>query len=103
MAAYLIDTDVLIDISRGNGDAADFVDALPGDIFIGRISAMKLIVRRRNKRDQKFIEKFISLYSIQELSDSIGREAHQQIAGSDFRAAIRRRNLSVEGPCVFGL
>jgi len=79
MAAFLIDTDVLIDISRGNTDAADFVDTLPGDIFIGRISAMELIVGARNKRDQKVIEKFISLYSIQELSDAIGHEAHQRL------------------------
>jgi predicted nucleic acid-binding protein len=79
MAAFLIDTDVLIDISRGNTDAADFVDTLPGDMFIGRISAMELIVGARNKRDQKVIEKFISLYSIQELSDAIGHEAHQRL------------------------
>lgn len=79
MAAFLIDTDVLIDISRGDSDAADFVDALPGDIFIGRISAMELIIGARNKRDQKVIEKFISLYSIKELSDAIGHEAHQRL------------------------
>ena len=79
MAGFLIDTDVLIDISRGNGDAADFVDALPEEIFIGRISAMELIIGARNKRDQKVIEKFISLFSIKELSDSIGQEAHQRL------------------------
>ena len=79
MAAFLIDTDVLIDISRGNSEAADFVDTLPGDIFIGRVSAMELIVGARDKRDQKVIEKFISLYSIQELSDAIGMEAHQRL------------------------
>src|SRR5436305_1159451 len=79
MAGFLIDTDVLIDISRGNGDAADFVDALPEEIFIGRISAMELIVGARNKSDQKVIEKFIDLYSIKELSDAIGHEAHAQL------------------------
>lgn len=75
MAAFLIDTDVLIDISRGNSDAADFVDGLAGDIFIARISALELIVGARNKKDQRVIEKFISLYSIKELSDAIGRAA----------------------------
>lgn len=79
MAAFLIDTDVLIDISRGNSDAADFVDALPGDIFISRISAMELSIGARNKRDQKVIEKFVGLYSIKELSDAIGHEAHQRL------------------------
>jgi predicted nucleic acid-binding protein len=79
MAGFLIDTDVLIDISRGSVDAADLVDALPEEIFIARISAMELIVGARNKSDQKVIEKFISLYSIKELSDAIGHEAHSQL------------------------
>lgn len=79
MAAFLVDTDVLIDISRGNRHAADFVDALPGEIFISRISAMELIVGARNKKDQKVIEQFIGLYSIRELSEPIGHEAHQRL------------------------
>lgn len=79
MPSFLIDTDVLIDISRGNSDAADFVDALAGDIFIGRISAMELIIGARNKRDQKVIEQFINVYSIKELSDAIGQESHQRL------------------------
>jgi hypothetical protein len=32
--AFLIDTDVLIDISRGNSAAADFVDGLNDDVSI---------------------------------------------------------------------
>jgi len=40
---------------------------------------MELIIGARNKRDQKVIEKFISLYSIQELSDAIGHNAHQRV------------------------
>jgi predicted nucleic acid-binding protein len=78
MAGFLIDTDVLIDISRGNTAAADFVDALPEEIFISRIS-MELIVGARNKRDQNVIESFIGSFPIKELSDSIGQKAHQQL------------------------
>jgi|GEM_PF-4609920 len=62
---------------EANGGAADFVDAVPSDIFIGRISVMELIVGARNKRDQKVIEEFIGFYSIKELSDAIGQEAHR--------------------------
>lgn len=40
---------------------------------------MELIVGARDKRDQKVIEKFIGLYSIKELSDSIGLEAHERL------------------------
>jgi predicted nucleic acid-binding protein len=38
-----------------------------------------LIVGARNKKDQKVIEQFISLYSIKELSEAIGHGAHQRL------------------------
>lgn len=79
MAGFLIDTDVLIDISRGNLDAADFVDSLNGEIIIGRVSAMELIIGARNRKDQEVIEKFISLFEVKELSESIGREAYREL------------------------
>jgi predicted nucleic acid-binding protein len=79
MADFLIDTDVLIDISRGNADAADFVDALNGAIFISRISAMELIIGARDRRDQSIIEEFIALFDIKELSDHMGHEAFRQL------------------------
>src|SRR3989440_11979885 len=72
--AFLIDTDVLIDISRGSGAAADFVDNLTGDVFIARISAMELIIDARDRRDQDVIEKFISLFEFAELSEVIGQD-----------------------------
>ena len=74
--AFLIDTDVLIDISRGSGAAADFVDNLTGDVFIARISAMELIIGARDRRDQDVIEKFISLFQFAELSEVIGQDAY---------------------------
>ena len=74
--AFLIDTDVLIDISRGSGAAADFVDGLTGDVFIARISAMELIIGARDRCDQDVIEKFISLFQFAELSEVIGQDAY---------------------------
>lgn len=79
MVDFLIDTDVLIDISRGSADAADFVDALNGEIFISRISAMELIIGARDRRDQTIIEEFIALFDIKELSEQMGNEAYKQL------------------------
>ena len=76
--AFLIDTDVLIDISRGNGAAADFVDDLSGDVFIARISAMELIIGARDRHDQNVIEQFISLFQLIELSEAVGEVAYAQ-------------------------
>ena len=44
MSAFLVDTDVLIDVSKGNINAVNFLASLMGTIFISRISAMELIV-----------------------------------------------------------
>jgi hypothetical protein len=79
MTDCLIDTDVLIDISKGHSGAADFVDALTGQIFIGRISAMELIVGARDKREQTIIERFIARYQVKELSESIGQTAYHSL------------------------
>jgi predicted nucleic acid-binding protein len=55
MARYLIDTDVMIDVSRGSAAAATFVDSLE-DLTISIISAHKLIVGARNHRDAAAID-----------------------------------------------
>jgi predicted nucleic acid-binding protein len=47
MARYLIDTDVMVDVSRRNAAAATYVDSLD-DIAISIITAHELIVGARN-------------------------------------------------------
>jgi predicted nucleic acid-binding protein len=44
---YLIDSDVLIAISRDKEAAREYVDALPEGWAISQISAVELIVRAR--------------------------------------------------------
>ena len=44
MSAFLVDTDVLIDVSKGNINAVNFLAGITGTIFISRISATELIV-----------------------------------------------------------
>jgi predicted nucleic acid-binding protein len=60
MARYLIDTDVLIDVSRGSAAAARFVDSIE-DITISIITAHELIVGARNHRDAAAIDGLIEV------------------------------------------
>lgn len=46
---YLVDTDVLIDVSKGNNKAVEFIDTLD-ESKISVISAMELVVGARNKK-----------------------------------------------------
>lgn len=46
--SYLVDTDILIDVSKGNQSAIEFIDGLSNS-KISVISAMELVVGARNK------------------------------------------------------
>ena len=57
----LIDTDVMIDLSRGNADAANYLDSL-SDPAISIVTAQELIVGARDKRDLYAIDSLVSTY-----------------------------------------
>jgi len=48
---FLIDSNVLIDVSRGNAAAIKYVDSLPEPWSISQVTAMELIVGARDKRE----------------------------------------------------
>lgn len=63
MNGKLLDTTMLIDLSRGNTVAAEFVDtALTAGtpLFISVISAMELIAGCRNKAEVATMEKLVA-------------------------------------------
>src|SRR6266446_6223416 len=62
--AYRVDSDVLIDISRGNLAAREYTDALPEGWAISQVSALELIVGARDKRDLADIDTFLSAFVI---------------------------------------
>jgi hypothetical protein len=68
----LTDTNVLIDVSRGNAVAIKYVDNLPEPWALSQVTAMELIVGARDKRELVTIDRFLSLYPVVPLSDSIG-------------------------------
>jgi predicted nucleic acid-binding protein len=63
MARYLIDTDVMVDVSRRIAAAAAYVDSLD-EITISIITAHELIVGARNQRDADGIDSLIKTYPI---------------------------------------
>ncbi len=64
MTRYLVDTDVMIDVSRRNAAAASFVDSLDG-ITISIITAHEPIVGARNQRDADGIDGLIKTFPVQ--------------------------------------
>ena len=74
---YLIDSDVLIDISRGKQAAREYVDALTEAWAISQVSTLELIVGARDKRDLANIDTFLSAYVVMPLRDSTGKRAYE--------------------------
>lgn len=63
MARYLIDTDVMVDVSRRNTAAATYVDSLD-DVTISIITAHELIVGARDQRDAGGIDSLIKTFPV---------------------------------------
>ena len=74
---FLIDSDVLIDVSRANAAAIKYVDGLLEPWAISQVTAMELIVGARDQRGLATIDSFWALYLVVTLSDSIGTRAYR--------------------------
>ena len=71
----LIDTDVMIDVSRANTSAASYLDALT-EPAIPIVTAQELIVGARDNRDLAGIDSLISTYPVIHIDASIGQLAY---------------------------
>jgi predicted nucleic acid-binding protein len=74
---FLIDSNVLIDVSGGNAGAIQYVDRLTEPWVLSQVTAMELIVGARDKREVETIDGFLALCPVVPLSDSIGTGAYR--------------------------
>lgn len=73
----IIDTDILIDAGRGMEPAIDCLKriALTSFLAVSSVSQMELIVGCRNKKEMRYLEKFLERFKIIHLDESISRMA----------------------------
>ena len=74
--AYLIDSDVMVDFTRGNSKAADYLDGLGGDCLLSAITALELIAGARNQREVIDLDGLISAYEQIPPNEEIARRAY---------------------------
>jgi predicted nucleic acid-binding protein len=74
---FVIDSNVLIDVSRGNAAAIRYVDGLNEPWVLSQVTALELIVGARDKRDHAVIDGLLSLYSVVPLTDGTGKKAYE--------------------------
>jgi predicted nucleic acid-binding protein len=73
---YLVDTDVLIDVSRNNEGAIDYLEQLDDSWSLSIITALELIVGARNKKEVTQIDRLVAVYSAIPLTADIGQSSY---------------------------
>lgn len=80
MSGRLLDTTVLIDISRGDTNAANFVDAstdAESPLYVSVISAMELIAGCRDKTEVQRARKLIADFNLIQVVPSDSAKAYE--------------------------
>jgi predicted nucleic acid-binding protein len=72
----LLDSDVLIDYTRHNRGAVEYIDRLPNR-YISQVTTMELIVGARDKRELAYLDDLFSELTVLPLSAAIGRRGYE--------------------------
>lgn len=77
MALTIVDSDILIDASRGESDAIDCLQRLEktSSLAISAVTQLELIVGCRNKTELKTLENFLLRFKILKITDQISDKA----------------------------
>lgn len=75
----LLDTNVLIEILKGNQATQDTLATMQSPFYISVITAMELIYGARNKAEVARLKGFIQLFSVLYLSEAISRRASRLV------------------------
>ncbi len=77
MAITIVDSDILIDVARGEADAINCLLRLEQTsvLAISVVSQMELIVGCRSKKELQDLEKFLNRYQVLKISDRISDRA----------------------------
>jgi predicted nucleic acid-binding protein len=74
---YLVDTDILVHVSRNNQGAIACVDALENDWAISAMTALELISGAKNQREVELVDRLFEVYTIIPVNRSIGESAYK--------------------------
>src|SRR5437868_11143829 len=74
--AYLIDSDIMVDFTRGNPKAADYLDSLGGACLLSSITALELIAGAHSQRQVNDLDFMISAYEQVAPTTHIARRAY---------------------------
>lgn len=74
--AYLVDTNIIVDVTRGNITAADYLDSLAGAWSISAITYLELLAGARTQRETTDLDLVLSGYRAIPPNEDITRRAY---------------------------
>ena len=75
----VLDTNILIEILKGDKETIDTVESLKENLCISSITVMELYYGALNKAELNKLEKFVSLFNIIHLDENISKTATKLI------------------------
>ncbi len=79
--AYLVDSDVLIDVARGKEAAINHLDLLPEEWSISVVTSMEVVIGARDKTDLRKMDEFLAAIPMVPLKAGIGTRACELLKG----------------------
>lgn len=79
MEKIVLDTNILIEILKGNQSIIDKLTSLEADLYISSITVMELYYGALNKAELFQLKKFISLFKLIEVNETISSIATELI------------------------
>ena len=73
---YLVDTNILVDVTRGSTKAADYLDSLAGVWSISTITCLELLAGARTQRETADLDLVLSAYAVVPPNEDIARRAY---------------------------
>lgn len=73
---YLVDTDILVDLTRNNQGAIEYIDSLENAWSICIITGLELIVGAKNRREVGEIDRLLATYATTHVTEIIERRAY---------------------------
>lgn len=74
--AYLVDTDILIDLAKGNQGAISYLDSLGEPWSVSIMTAMEVIVGAMDKREMAKIDEFLAAFHVIQFGRETGEKAY---------------------------
>ena len=74
--AYLVDTNIIVDVTRGSIAAADYLDSLAGAWSLSMITCLELLAGARTQRETADLDLVLSGYRAISPNEDIARRAY---------------------------